>query len=124
MQEKLTLSAWTQNNGFYSPRAIGITAGPDNTIVFSTKTAKNANKPSKSTHKNSFRASVSSRKLYAAVVRSTADKKYRSDLRADAIARASAVKHSQRPVKESKRVQKLRGAKRYRAAAKAAVASS
>lgn len=66
-------------------------------------------------HESSFSASTPSRKLYKSVVSSTAKKGYRSDLRAEAVARASAVKLSQREKKESKRTTKLRGAKAKKA---------
>ena len=47
-------------------------------------------------HESSFSASTPSRKLYRSVVNSTAKKGYRSDLRAETVARASAIKLSQR----------------------------
>ncbi len=46
---------------------------------------------------------------------STARRGYRMDLRSEAVARASAIKRSQRPVKE-KPAPKLRGAKAKKAA--------
>ncbi len=84
-----------------------------------TKTASNANKPAKSTHSSSFSASTPSRKIYKNVVSSTAKKGYRSDLRAEAVARASAVKQSQRETgkgPQKTRELKLRGAKARKAA--------
>jgi len=72
----------------------------------------------------SFSASTPSRKLYKSVVSTTAKKGYRSDLRAEAVARASAVKRSQREVKERKQVTKLRGAKARKAAEAEASSSS
>ena len=58
-----------------------------------------------------------SHRTYAAIVNSTTKRNYRPDLRKDAVARASAVRKSQRPVKADK-PSKLRGAK-ARAAEKA-----
>lgn len=58
-----------------------------------------------------------SRRTYTAIVNSTTKRNYRPDLRKDAVARASAIRKSQRPVKEDK-PSKPRGAK-ARAAEKA-----
>jgi large subunit ribosomal protein L28e len=80
-----------------------------------TKVSSRANQPAKSTHHSSFAASTPSRKLYKSIVNSTAKKGYRSDLRADAVARASAIKLSQREKKDAKPA-KLRGAKARKAA--------
>jgi len=49
-------------------------------------------------------------------VSSTAKRGYRSDLRAEAVARASAIRKSQKPVKDTP-APKLRGAKARKAAA-------
>lgn len=95
-------------------QAIGIKAD-DNTVEMITKVAKNGNKPSKNLHTSSFSASTPSRKLYKSVVNSTAKKGYRADLRAEAVARASAVRQSQRE-KKTTRVSKPRGAKAAKAA--------
>ncbi|KAK5166194.1 uncharacterized protein LTR77_008455 [Saxophila tyrrhenica] len=101
--------------GFVNNKAIGINAD-SNTVGMTTKIASRQNKPAKSTHNSSFSASTPSRKLYRNVVNSTAKKGYRADLRGDAVARASAVKQSQREKKDTKEV-KLRGAKARKAAA-------
>ena len=71
-------------------------------------------KPAKQYHSSSFSASTPSRKLYKSVVNSTAKKGYRSDLRAEAVARASAVKLSQREKKEQP-APKARGARAKKA---------
>jgi len=54
-------------------------------------------------------------RTYSTIVKSTANRNYRTDLRKDAVARASAIRKSQKPVKESKPA-KLRGAKAKAAA--------
>jgi len=66
-------------------------------------------------HVSSFSASTPSRKLYRSVVNSTAKKGYRSDLRAEAVARASAVRLSQKDKKVRAAPTKLRGAKARKA---------
>jgi large subunit ribosomal protein L28e len=50
------------------------------------------------------------RRTYSAIVNSTTKRNYRPDLRQDAVAKASAIRKSQKPVKESKPA-KARGAK-------------
>lgn len=95
-------------------QAIGIQ--PDsNTIALTTKLPKQSNKPAKQYQTSSFNASTPSRKLYKSVVSSTAKKGYRSDLRAEAVARSSAVRQSQRENKKDYE-KKLRGAKARKAA--------
>ena len=75
-----------------------------------TKISARGHKPAHSTHQASYGASTPSRKLYKSVVGSTAKKGYRADLRQDAVARASAVKLSQRDKKE-RAAPKVRGKK-------------
>jgi large subunit ribosomal protein L28e len=50
------------------------------------------------------------RRTYSAIVNSTTKRNYRPDLRQDVVAKASAIRRSQKPVKESKPT-KTRGAK-------------
>ena len=95
-------------------KAIGIQAD-DNTVSLTTKIAGRVNKPAKLRHESSFASSTPSRKLYRSVVNSTAKKGYRSDLRAEAVARASAIKLSQKEKKNSP-APKLRGARARKAA--------
>jgi len=60
---------------------------------------------------------VPSRKAYKSIVSSTAAKGYRSDLRAEAVARASAVKKSQRSKGAKEHSTKLRGSRKNKAEA-------
>ena len=80
-----------------------------------TKLPKRTHQPARSTQTSSFAASTPSRKLFKSVVNSTAKKGYREDLRAEAVARASAVKLSQREKKATPE-KKLRGRKARKAA--------
>jgi large subunit ribosomal protein L28e len=57
-------------------------------------------------------------RTFTAIVNSTTKRNYRPDLRQDAVARASAIRKSQRAVKADKPT-KLRGAKAEKAAASA-----
>lgn len=54
-------------------------------------------------------------RTYSAIVNSTVKRNYRADLRQDAVARASAIRKSQKPVKADK-PSKLRGVKATKAA--------
>jgi hypothetical protein len=104
--ETLTRNTHWQARTFI--QAIGIQ--PDsNTIAVTTKTSKQ-NQPAKLYHTSSYSASTPSRKLYKSIVNSTAKKGYRSDLRAEAVSRASAIRASQRENKKE-RNSKPRGAK-------------
>ncbi|CAK4019286.1 60S ribosomal L28e [Lecanosticta acicola] len=95
--------------GYCNDQAISIQ--PDsNTVAITTKLPKRWNQPAKSTHTTSFNASTPTRKLYKSVVNSTAKKGYRPDLRAETVARASAVRQSQRENKKEREA-KLRGRK-------------
>ncbi|KAF2719623.1 ribosomal protein L28e [Polychaeton citri CBS 116435] len=108
--------------GFVNPQAIGIQ--PDgNTVSLITKTSKQ-NQPASAYQTSSFSSTTPSRKLYKSVVNSTAKKGYRADLRAQAVARASAVKLSQRETKKGAQEKKLRGSKARKAAAAVKEASS
>jgi hypothetical protein len=96
-------------------QAIGINADSPNTIGLTTKLPSRANKPAKSQQTSSFSASTPGRKLYKSVVNTTAKRGYRADLRAAAVARASAVKLSQQQKKE-RAASKPRGASAKKAA--------
>lgn len=66
--------------------------------------------------RESIEANKCDYRTYKAIANQTVKSGYRSDLRAQSIARASAIRASQRPVKADKE-QKLRGAKARKAAA-------
>lgn len=99
----------TVNPNITFPQAIGINADSPNTIGLTTKLSARANKPAKSQQTASFSANTPSRKLFKSVVNTTAKRGYRADLRAAAVARASAVKLSQQQKKE-RAASKPRGA--------------
>lgn len=98
-----------QHSNISSYQAIGINADSPNTIGLTTKLPSRANKPAKSQQTSSFSANTPGRKIYKSVVNTTAKRGYRSDLRAAAVARASAVKLSQQQKKE-RAASKPRGA--------------
>lgn len=124
-------------DGFVNEKAIGINADsntvcthqsppkskPPNKVMYQvemrTKLSSRANKPAAAYQTTSFSASTPSRKMFKSVVNATAKKGYRSDLRAEAVARASAVKKSQGE-KKGMPGAKLRGAKARKAREEAA----
>ncbi|KAI9661981.1 MAG: hypothetical protein M1831_002896 [Alyxoria varia] len=104
-------------DGFADRKAIGVQPGPERGVVLLTKTTKSPNKPAKLVNQTNFSSSTS-RKTYRGIVSSTAKRGYRSDLRAEAVARASAVRNSQRKKKDYP-PKKPRSKKEKEAAAKA-----
>ncbi|KAF2868289.1 60S ribosomal protein L28 [Massariosphaeria phaeospora] len=99
-----------RNEGLVNNKAIGIAPGQDGGVTLITKKNDKAHSPASHTHSSTFPNSRSTRKIYSSIIGSTANRNYRADLRKDAVARASALRKSQKPVKESK-VSKPRGAK-------------
>ncbi|CAF9922975.1 MAG: hypothetical protein GOMPHAMPRED_002701 [Gomphillus americanus] len=95
--------------GFVNDKAYGLTPGKDGSIL-ALKKSKSANKPSKSTSSTSHGSGKSNRSFYKSVAGATAKQGYRADLRGEAVARASALKKANRPVKDSP-TPKLRGKK-------------
>ncbi|KAF8471943.1 ribosomal L28e protein family-domain-containing protein [Kalaharituber pfeilii] len=107
-----------KHSGSVNEKAIGIYGGEKDSVILYTKKnhEKYSNKPASVINKTVFKGNKSTRKIAAAVVGQTAKIYYRPDLRKDAAARISAIKASQRPLKEDRPV-KLRGAKAAKAAA-------
>ncbi|EOO02866.1 putative ribosomal protein l28e protein [Phaeoacremonium minimum UCRPA7] len=103
--------------GFVNDKAIGITGGEKGGVQVVSKKAGSANAPAKGSHKVTFGGAKSSRKIYKSVANQTAKSGYRGDLREAAVARASAIRRSQRPVKPEPET-KLRGSKAKKAADK------
>jgi len=104
--------------GFVNAKAVSVlpAEGDKGGVTLVTKKQQHTQKPLASAHKTTFGGNKPARKTYRAVANSTAKSGYRSDLRETAVARASAIRKSQKPVKESPEV-KLRGAKAKKAAA-------
>ncbi|RDW70310.1 60S ribosomal protein L28 [Coleophoma crateriformis] len=96
--------------GFINEKAVGVVPaeGEKGGVTLITKKAGSAQKPGSGSIKTTFGGNKPARKTYKSIVGSTAKKGYRSDLRAEAVARASAIRRSQRPVKEAPEP-KLRG---------------
>ncbi|KAK3202418.1 hypothetical protein GRF29_161g1151256 [Pseudopithomyces chartarum] len=104
--------------GLVDDKAIGVQAGSEGGVVLLTKKAGKGHQPASHIQQASLSSSRGTRKTYSTIVKATANRNYRTDLRKDAVARASAIRKSQKPVKESKPA-KVRGAKARAAAASA-----
>ncbi|KAI9785012.1 MAG: hypothetical protein M1839_001209 [Geoglossum umbratile] len=98
--------------GFVNQQAIGIQPGEKGGVVLTTKKqhTTTSHTPASSVNQTSWGPNKSERKTYAGIVGHTAKRGYRPDLRHEAVARASAIRQSQRPKKDSPE-KKPRGAK-------------
>ncbi|KAK3313397.1 ribosomal protein L28e [Apodospora peruviana] len=94
--------------GFVNDKAIGIAPGEKGGVTVVSKKAGSANKPASGLISTNYSGNKSARKTYKAVANATAKNGYRADLRQVAVARVSAIRKSQRPVKASPE-RKLRG---------------
>ncbi|KAL1626524.1 putative 60s ribosomal protein l28 [Diplodia seriata] len=97
--------------------AYGIQPSKNGGVEFTIKKANKANKPASAIQTTTFGPSTSSRKVYKNIINSTVKRHYRADLQKEAVARASAIKHAQKPVKTEKPA-KLRGKKALQQATK------
>jgi len=104
--------------GFVNDKAIGISPaeGDKGGVTLFTKKTKHPQRPGQASQKTTFGGNKGTRKTYKSIVASTAKSGYRSDLRAHAVARASAIRQSQTPKKDLP-VKKLRGNAAKKAAA-------
>ncbi|CCU76645.1 60S ribosomal protein L28 [Blumeria hordei DH14] len=102
--------------GFVNDKAVGIlpSEGDKGGVTLVTKKPKHSQKPASALAKTTFGGHKSTRKTYKGVVNTTVKFGYRSDLRVEAIARASALRQAQKPKKNAPEA-KLRGAKALKA---------
>ncbi|EAS37227.1 large subunit ribosomal protein L28e [Coccidioides immitis RS] len=105
-------------SGFSSNKAVGIQAAENNGLTVSTKRPGNPNQPAKNVVNTPISGTSHNRKVYKGVANRVVLGGYRPDLRAEAVARASAIRQSQRPKKDAPE-RKPRGAKARKAAEKA-----
>ncbi|KAF2854316.1 60S ribosomal protein-like protein L28 [Plenodomus tracheiphilus IPT5] len=106
-----------KNEGQIANKAIGVIPGKEGGVTLLIKKADKHHQPATSVQTVTFGPQRSTRKTYASIVNSTTKRNYRPDLRKDAVARASAIRKSQKPVKADNKQTKLRGAKATKAAA-------
>ncbi|EGE05724.1 60S ribosomal protein L28e [Trichophyton mentagrophytes] len=102
--------------GFVNSKAIGVQGAENGGVAVISKRPNNCNKPGSNTYTATHGSGSSNRKVYKAVASRAVSGGYRADLRAEAVSRASAIRLSQRPKKDSPE-KKLRGAKARKAAA-------
>ncbi|KUI64617.1 putative 60S ribosomal protein L28e [Cytospora mali] len=95
-----------QHAGFINEKAVGITADGEKGVQVTSKKATVVHQPAKAGVKRTFGSH--NRKTYKNIANATAKSGYRPDLREAAVARASAIRRSQRPVKAEPE-KKLRG---------------
>ncbi|EKG15871.1 Ribosomal protein L28e [Macrophomina phaseolina MS6] len=103
--------------GFVNDKAFGIQPSENGGVQLLLKKSNKSNKPAAAIQTSTFGPSTSSRKVYKNIINSTVKRHYRADLQKEAVARASAIKKSQKPVKTEKPA-KLRGKKALQQAAK------
>ncbi|TQS37405.1 hypothetical protein Golomagni_02124 [Golovinomyces magnicellulatus] len=106
--------------GFVNDKAVGVIPGDAGAggVTLITKKPKNAQRPASAPYSTTFGSNTiliqalsdSLRRTYKGIVNTTVRSNYRSDLRAEAVARASAIRCSQRPKKDLPE-KKLRGSK-------------
>ncbi|KAF3483600.1 uncharacterized protein GIQ15_02924 [Arthroderma uncinatum] len=101
----------------HSRKAIGVQAGENGGVAVTTKKAANTFKPASNTVTANHGSGSANRKVYKGVANRAVTGGYRADLRPEAVLRASAIRKSQRPKKDSPE-KKLRGAKARKAAEK------
>lgn len=93
------------------PQAFGINARPDGKgLILSQKNPEHVQQPAKSVESFPYATAKPARQTYKAIVDGTTRSGYRSDLRAVAVARASAIRKSQ-TVKKDVPAPKARGKK-------------
>ncbi|KAF1812007.1 ribosomal protein L28e [Eremomyces bilateralis CBS 781.70] len=101
--------------GSINEKAFGVQPAAEGGVEVSVKKAGKANKPASALQTSTIGKGKSTRKTYQSIVNSTTKRHYRPDLRAEAVARASAIRQSQRPKKATPE-RKLRGRKAEKAA--------
>ncbi|KAI1437696.1 60S ribosomal protein L28 [Xylaria sp. CBS 124048] len=104
--------------GFVNNKAIGVAPGEKGGVKVLSKKTSAVQQPAKSITVTTYSGAKSARKTYVAVANQAAKHSYRPDLRQAAVARASAIRHSQKPTKATPEP-KLRGSKAKKAAASA-----
>ncbi|KAK3380319.1 ribosomal protein L28e [Lasiosphaeria ovina] len=102
--------------GFVNEKAVGVVPNEKGGVQVITKKAGAGNKPLTGRYTVTYGGNKSARKTYKNIATQTAKSGYRADLRQTAVARASAIRKSQRPVKASPE-KKLRGNAAKKAAA-------
>ncbi|KAK7710928.1 hypothetical protein SLS57_008244 [Botryosphaeria dothidea] len=101
----------------HARKAFGVQPSENGGVQLLVKKTNKWNKPTAAVQTSTYGPSTSSRKVYKNIINSTVKRHYRADLQKEAVARASAIKKSQKPAKTEKPA-KLRGKKALQQAAK------
>ncbi|GAD99328.1 60S ribosomal protein L28 [Paecilomyces variotii No. 5] len=96
--------------GYANNKAVGVQPTENGGVAFISKTSGQPQRPAQSINTVSWGPNASNRKIYKGIANNTAKNGYRADLREEAVARASAIRQSQRPKKDTPPA-KVRGAK-------------
>ncbi|KAI9881395.1 MAG: hypothetical protein M1830_003402 [Pleopsidium flavum] len=104
-------------DGFLNEKAVGIQPAEKGGVTLITKKTKHHNRPASNKNEVLWGSNKSGPKIYKGIVNYTAKQGYRADLRAEAVARASALRQSQQPKKDVPE-KKLRGPKARKATEK------
>ncbi|KAL2428847.1 hypothetical protein ABEF95_008598 [Exophiala dermatitidis] len=102
-----------KHEGFVNDKAVSVQANEKGGVTLKTKKPGKANKPASQYNVHAYGKTVSNRKLYKNIADAVGKNSYRADLNRDAIARASAIKDSQR-VKKDVPEKKPRGLKGHK----------
>ncbi|KIV91068.1 hypothetical protein PV10_05653 [Exophiala mesophila] len=100
--------------GFVNDKAVSVQPTENGGVTVQTKKSGKANKPASHYNTHTYGKTTSNRKLYKNIADAVGKNSYRSDLNKSAVARASAIKDSQR-VKKDTPASKPRGAKARKA---------
>jgi len=87
--------------GFVNDKAVSILPSENGGVTLKTKKSGNAHKPVSHHNTHAYSKTSSNRKVYKNVADAVGKKSYRGDLNTHAVARASAIKNSQRPKKDT-----------------------
>ncbi|OAP56989.1 hypothetical protein AYL99_09101 [Fonsecaea erecta] len=87
--------------GFVNDKAVSIQANEKGGVTLLTKKSGSSHKPASHYNTHAYGKTTSNRKIYKSVADAVGKRSYRGDLNRDAVARASALKDSQRPKKET-----------------------
>ncbi|KIW96978.1 uncharacterized protein Z519_02369 [Cladophialophora bantiana CBS 173.52] len=86
--------------GFVNDKAVSVQPNEKGGVTLVTKKSGSSNKPASHYNTHAYGKTTSSRKIYKNVADAVGKRSYRGDLNKDAVARASAIRDSQRPKKD------------------------
>jgi len=87
--------------GFINDKAVSVQANDKGGVTLKTKKSGSSTKPVSQYNTHEYGKTTSNRKIYKNIADAVGKKSYRGDLNVDAVARASAIKDSQREKKET-----------------------